>query len=423
MSDGLQYAPIIIVIVLALALGVSFFVIRRRRASADDVLPPPELGQSIDYTVLTYDEPVGFADRLKSLPIGMKLLLILIPVVLIVAAVIFFLLLGPMGQNGQPTPVPVLHQITDVTANVAGETKILIKASTDLPNGTPVTAALKENGQDFAWFDPQTASTQVNSGIIQLTLLKLKDAPAPKQDQEYTVVLTAADSGQQLSSDPVTLETKGPYQAAFYQIAAAATPTPKPTTAPTKAPTAKATTPTVAPTPTVTPTQALTATVFNGGNIRQRARIEACTNCPQLHAGETVQLLEKTADGRWYRVTAPAGTGWVSSTLLRIDGAVARQVPIEGQSTPTPAPKGTPAPAGTPTGLTAKVFNGGNVRERPVSGKPLDQINAGETVQLVAKTADGVWYKIVNERNITGWVHVSLLTIDRAVVAKVPIAS
>jgi restriction system protein len=101
---------------------------------------------------------------------------------------------------------------------------------------------------------------------------------------------------------------------------------------PTAAPTAKPAAPTAAPAaptaaPTETPAAKLTATVFNGGNIRTAPRIEDC-NCPQLHAGETVQLLAKTADGRWFRVSAPEGTGWVSVTLLRIDASVARQVPV-----------------------------------------------------------------------------------------------
>ena len=130
----------------------------------------------------------------------------------------------------------------------------------------------------------------------------------------------------------------------------------------------------------------------------------------QLHAGEVVTLLERSNDSAWYRVKAPEAEGWVSATLLTIDPEVAKQV-----STSAPPE----------TGLTAKVFNGGNVRARPVTGKPLDQINAGETVQLLAKTSDGGWYQISYTRDgtpITGWVSVTLLTIDPAVVKQVPVA-
>ncbi len=81
----------------------------------------------------------------------------------------------------------------------------------------------------------------------------------------------------------------------------------------------------------------------------------------------------------------------------------------------------TPTPVG---GLAATVANGGNVREAPVSGRPLDQVNAGETVRLLAKTSDGGWLKITYARNgatITGWVSRTLLTIDPAVEQQVPV--
>jgi hypothetical protein len=82
-------------------------------------------------------------------------------------------------------------------------------------------------------------------------------------------------------------------------------------------------------------------------------------------------------------------------------------------------------PTATPEGiLTATVFNGGNVRETPVSGRPLDQVNAGEIVQLLGKNAGGSWFKVSYGRNgqtITGWVSKSLLTIDPAVAQQVPV--
>src|SRR5262249_9734215 len=90
MPEVLQNNPlIIVVIVLVLVLLIAIPVlIRRRRAGADEVLPPPELGQQIDYTSLPYEEPTGLGDRFRRLSIGTKLLLLLVPVVLIVAIVI-----------------------------------------------------------------------------------------------------------------------------------------------------------------------------------------------------------------------------------------------------------------------------------------------------------------------------------------------
>lgn len=82
----------------------------------------------------------------------------------------------------------------------------------------------------------------------------------------------------------------------------------------------------------------------------------------------------------------------------------------------------TPTPA---AGLAATVANGGNVREAPINGRPLDQVNAGEAVRLLAKTQDGGWLKVTYARNgttITGWVSRTLLTIDPAVEQQVPVA-
>jgi hypothetical protein len=82
-------------------------------------------------------------------------------------------------------------------------------------------------------------------------------------------------------------------------------------------------------------------------------------------------------------------------------------------------------PAATPEGLlTATVFNGGNVREAPINGQALDQVNAGERVQLLMKNDAGSWFKISygrGSRTITGWVSKTLLTIDPAVEQQVPI--
>lgn len=84
-------------------------------------------------------------------------------------------------------------------------------------------------------------------------------------------------------------------------------------------------------------------------------------------------------------------------------------------------------PVATPAGrLTATVFNGGNVRAAPVSGDPLDQVNAGETVQLLEKNAGASWFKVTYSRNgqtITGWISKTLLTIDPAVEDQVPLSS
>jgi hypothetical protein len=420
MPEVLQDNPlIIVVIVLVLVLLIAIPVlIRRRRASADEVLPPPDVGSQVDYTSLPYEEPTTMADRFRSASIGTKLLLFLVPLVLIVGGVIAYIALFSGGDGGAVTQNAPQYTITNVKANVAGANKIRVQADTNLPDGVQVMVALREGGQEFAWVASEGSTARVNGQRIEATVDKADSAPTPREGQEYTVILSAAADGQTVTADPAPLDVPAPVRASFFGIVAA------PTSAPTSAPTAppSASTPTAIPAATAAPAEptaapALSATVFNGGNIRPQPQLGPCNGCPQLHAGETVTLLEKTEDGRWYKVKAPGGEGWVSVTLLRIDAEVAKQVPLEGQSPSTP-----PTP-GAVSGLTATVFNGGNVRETPVTGRPLDQINAGETVQLIGRTADSRWYKITTIRGITGWVSVTLLRIDAEVAKQVPVAN
>jgi len=421
--EALQNPIVIAVVVFILLLLIAIpVVVRRRRASTEEVLPPPELGQSIDYTSLPYEEPSGWSERFARASVATKLLLVLVPLVLIISLVVLAVtFLRPSATADTPTPVVPAATITNVSASVAGKSKILVKADTTLPNDTIVVATLKENGQDFVWYDAQTATAPVTEGRISLTMDKLNEAPVPNRDQEYTVVLAATLGGQTISSEPAKLAVPPIYEGDFFEttaVAPSAAPTAAPVTTATVAgqtePTTPATSvPTLAPTPTVTPTATLTATVAHGGNIRQAANLSGAV-LGQLHAGEVVNLLEKTADGRWYRVEAPEATGWVSATLLRLARAVVDQVPVVGQLPPTPAPN---------TGLTATVFNGGNLRDQPsLNSKVLDQINAGEQVQLLAKTSNGAWYQITNIRNKTGWVSRTLLTIAPDVIEQVPVS-
>jgi hypothetical protein len=412
MLDALQNPIVLAVVVVVLLILIAIPVlIRRRRAGQEELLPPPELGQAVDYTSLPFEEPTSLGDRLREAPIGVKLLLALVPIVVIVAAVVLWLTFfnNPGGSTAvvpTPTPQPTL---TNVRATLASASRIVVEAETNLPDETIVTAAMKEGDQDFPWFSTDRASGQVTDGRVSITLERAQNAPTPKRDSGQTITLHATVGDQVVSSEAVKLTVPSIYTAEFFRDIAVA-PTAAPTAAPTIAPTSAPAEPTTLVEPTATPAVTLTATVFNGGNIRQEPQV-GNNVLGQLHAGEVVTLLERSNDSTWYRVKAPEAEGWVSATLLTIDPEVAKQV-----STATPPE----------TGLSASVFNGGNVRERPVTGKPLDQINAGETVQLLAKTSDGGWYQITYTRDgkpITGWVSVTLLTIDPAVAKQVPVAN
>ncbi len=161
-----------------------------------------------------------------------------------------------------------------------------------------------------------------------------------------------------------------------------------------------------------TPGSSGTATVFNGGNIRDLPTLQGAV-LGQLRAGQSVTLHRRTANSLWYEVTAPAGAGWVHASLLTIDPSVAARIVITEQ-------QGIPILAAEE--LRAMVFNGGNVRAEPsLRGSVLDQIHAGETLQLRARNVAGTWYQITNPRGTTGWVHVSLLRIDPNVAMQTPL--
>ena len=75
------------------------------------------------------------------------------------------------------------------------------------------------------------------------------------------------------------------------------------------------------------PGAALTATVSNGGNVREQPNLQGKV-LDQINARETVLLIGKSADGRWYHIlNVRRVNGWVSKTLLRIDRAVDAKVP------------------------------------------------------------------------------------------------
>jgi flagellar FliL protein len=466
---------------------------RRKQAQGEDASQPIDLGQPIDYTSIPYEEPTSLLDRFRNAPPAIRILVILVPLVVIAGLIALALAVSsPTQTQVAQQPPPPAGEVSITRAEVAGNGKIVVVGTTNLPNDVGVSASMKENGQDFNWFKPDTAISKPSDGKISLTLDRIDGAPVPRPENEYTLVLVATQSGLPITSPPIKLNVLQPYEGDFYQtVAVQPTTPPKPTATlapteePTSAPTATSApaepmatvigggkirkepsvqadevgqvvrgeklvllertqdgawfhiksngvdgwvsstllevTPDIAarvPTPTVA--NKLTTTVFNGGNVRSSPLLSGKI-LDQINAGESVQLIERTANDQWFQITNIRGiTGWVNRTLLNLSVELTRQVPVTGSGTANP----TPVPGITPiAGLTAKVFNGGNVRATPqITGKVLDQINAGETVQLLAKSADSKWYQITNQRQVTGWVSVTLLTIDPTVAKKVPVA-
>jgi SH3-like domain-containing protein len=160
--------------------------------------------------------------------------------------------------------------------------------------------------------------------------------------------------------------------------------------------------------------------VNNGGNVRAEPDADARI-VGAIQLGDTVEVLEKNQASTWYRIETSSGVnGWTSVLALRPAADVVARTPIEGGIMPTP-------PISTPTfdlttGVLVPVFHGGNVRSEPSlnSRLILDQVYTGETVELLARTSNGIWYQVKNPREQVGWVHTTLLRVPQDVAAQVP---
>jgi len=98
-------------------------------------------------------------------------------------------------------------------------------------------------------------------------------------------------------------------------------------------------------------------------------------------------------------------------------GRTASSLPLPTQAPPSeePQPTAQPTPTAAPTERvvpTTTVVNGGNVRAAPnMRGTVLDQVHAGEIVELLGRSADGNWLYIRNPRGQVGWTHRTLLNL------------
>ncbi len=408
MSIGI--IAIVLSIVAILIVAFILFIVRPRAARPDD-LPLPdiaEISQPIDYTSLPEEAPRSLGERFLAAPLAIKALVLLAPVVLIGVIAALLLTFGGLGgSNATPTPVPPQPRLVVERAEVAGAGKIVVVVQTEnLPAGTTLTALMREDGQEFPWFNPETALAQPDplSGAAQIVLDRRANAPTPRQDATYTVIAIASDqSGEIVRSESATLDVLRPFINDFYAIAEEPTVAPTPTLTPTPPPATPEPSPTVVEAPL-----ALTGTAAIAGNIRREPNREAEV-LGRLALGEVVTLIERSIDGEWYRITTSEGlSGWVSRTLLVVDQDLAAQLPVA-----------------TPTDLrTASVFNGGNVRTSPsLRGLVIDQVYAGESVFLLARNADSTWLKIINERQMTGWVSRTLLTIAPDDLRRLPVSN
>lgn len=455
----------IILIVLVLVLGIGALIFIRRRRAAEDI-PLPDIGDPVDYTSPPPEEEPepDIRERFNALPLPAKIAIFASPLViigLIVIMIVVSSLTGPStGGNGQDTPTdaqPAPPPSLEIgTADLVSEDAIRLSATTNLPEGTNVQISLLSGDAPFDWLSTDSTNASVESGKVEKRLSKKPDALRAPDDVTYTLVLSATAADGQVAEARKELAIPDNLKSAFF-VLPPATPTPEPgpaDTPPTEVPTLE-TPPTgdvneetslVEPTEDVPEPQPIpigetTATVANGGNVRAIPGGEPILD--QVHANESVELLKKTPDGQWYFMRNPRDTeGWVHQSLLTISAEVDANVPVEGSedmsepmtgegddTEPTPAAtdEGDDTTSTDDTGTTSaasvRVFNGGNVRQTPGGEPILDQVNANEQVELLKKTADGVWFFIKNERNVEGWVHYTLLDENQlqSVASQIPV--
>jgi flagellar FliL protein len=421
---------IIIILVLLVAAGGGVFLYMRLR-SGDSIadLPPPDIGDLVDYTSEPEpDEPPTLGERLAGMSTAFKALLVLVPLVLLVGVItVAFLFLPTPSAGDSQTTTP---EVSITKADLIDEETIRVNADTTLADGTEVTIELLEDDERFEWIEDGQASVEVSGGEIAADLTKVEDAPGADRDAEHMVRIFTEVQGETVEDETeLVLPPSQSVQAAFYEAPA----TPTPTRTPRPSPTPDFTlplTPTEEPTSTPEPLEGIAVTVGNGGNVRAQPSASAEV-VGQVALGDEVMVRQKTPDDIWFEIETPGFTGWAHTAVMRMGAETVAQIPVQGEEPPPPAAESDDAEEETDesdeetgsTGLTASVFNGGNMRAQPIiANNIVGGVNAGETVELLEKTSDGVWYKVRNERDEVGWTHNTLITIPPDLAEQVPVA-
>lgn len=168
---------------------------------------------------------------------------------------------------------------------------------------------------------------------------------------------------------------------------------------------------------------------------RAEIQIQQASDAPLPTEGRRYTLLVRGPNGA-VSGEAVLSTPEVGGIADRFYGRSVAEVatataPPAPTATLRPAPTATPAPMASatptlPSGPAAVVTNGGNVRRQPliIATNVIGGINAGEQVQLLARTPNGLWYSVRTVRDEIGWVSVTLIRLpDGAEVAVAPVVT
>ena len=103
-------------------------------------------------------------------------------------------------------------------------------------------------------------------------------------------------------------------------------------------------------------------------------------------AGELLDLVAKTADGRWLQVAAG---GWVHSAMV---ANIPADLPVAGLARATATPEPSATPTRIPGNATAR--GAANLRVAPdQDAEIVGRVEARQSLALVGVTADGMWLK------------------------------
>ena len=174
-------------------------------------------------------------------------------------------------------------------------------------------------------------------------------------------------------------------------LASCGSPTPKPT--PTVATETALPVPSLTETlpPSATPPPTLTSTpVLFAGTLSTRLNVRSGPGTSYdslglLNAGETVQVVFQSGDGKWYQILYPSaaqGRAWVAAQFVTL--AAGAQVPLEGQAQGT-----------TSNGSSGRVTQKLNVRSGPgTSFDALGTLEPESVVALTGKDSTASWFQI-----------------------------
>ncbi|ACL23895.1 SH3 domain-containing protein [Chloroflexus aggregans] len=397
----------LIIVGLIIILLVVILIRRRRAAQPGIQLPPALPATSIDYTAVPLEEPQSWQDRLRNLSLAAKILFVLVPILLCMSVGVLVLSLTNRSTAAPPptptpSPIPISLTIENATVVRAEPPTINVRVhTTGLLDDTELVVTLYADNQPIKWIDPeQTIRIRNNRGEVRAP--KLADGDPTPEGPRYTVVVSLPDGSLSAEAE---LQIPSRFAAAFYgTVAENPTATSQPTA--TNTPVAQATpaptpTPTIAPTPTLVAVQQVAVT--NGGNVRKLPFTGVYNVIGGVNAGEQVQIIARTPNALWYYVrTVRDEVGWVSASLLAVTDLIAAETPVANMVT---------------------VFVSGPIylAADPASTQ-IDRVERNEVVELLERTADGMWYKVLNVREREGWVQASLLGIPDDVAAQVPVA-